>query len=116
MFNQTSVLALALAGALAASMAGASSAAETPATYSRQVKTADLNLAVEGDARTLLRRIRHAAINVCASANDNPRFEWTSASFRKCVRQTSDEAVASVNSPMVTALYGGDFVTKVAVK
>jgi UrcA family protein len=116
MFNQTSVLALVLTGAIAASMAGASWAAEPPTDYSQQVKVADLNLASEAGARTLLQRIRHAATGVCASAQDDPRFQWTNPSYRRCVREASDRAVASLNSPMVTAIYGGQTVTKVASK
>ena len=75
---------------------------------SRTVKYGDLNINNEDGARTLLRRIRVASEYVCTGGDMN----WSGAlnysrSYRKCLRQAQDEAVAKVNSPPLQALHNG---------
>lgn len=66
------------------------------------VKYGDVNLSTESGARTLYRRIRGAARSVCGEEGrsiDEQRM-WA-----RCVRNSMDEAVATVHSPLVTAIY-----------
>ena len=85
------------------------------ATVSRKVSYPDLNISQPQDARVLLQRIRNAAKYVCAGGMSEP-LQYTSRSYRKCVRDAHDRAVADVHSPMVTALHSGVSGTEVASK
>lgn len=85
------------------------------ATVSRKVAYPDLDLTQPQGARALLHRIRNAAAYVCANGATRP-LEYSSRSYRKCVRDASDRAVADVHSSMVTALYTGASGTEVASK
>lgn len=88
--------------------AGASLAA--PAAPSDQVSVAvgvgDLNLAAQPGAATALRRIHNAAQSICGPAPDIRDLE-RGADYRACIAASMGPAVASLNNPLVTALYSG---------
>ena len=99
---------IAALAALSAIAAGHPAAAGTqigsPDTRSTRVSYADLNLQSEAGARTMFQRIRHAARSVCEiNLND----EWDGrVQYFACVRDTTDRAVATLNSPLVAAMNG----------
>jgi UrcA family protein len=71
---------------------------------SEKVSYADLNLSTPAGASTLYRRIQRAARSVCG-ADDRvgsilPHLQW-----RKCYESAVADAVAKVNSPMLTAVH-----------
>jgi UrcA family protein len=70
-----------------------------PNTISVVVTSEGLNLGDLGGARTMLHRIRQAADKVCAFEEKDD--------FGGCVRSKVDDAVARLNSPMVSAINGG---------
>lgn len=84
-------------------------------TVSRKVAFPDLDISQPQGAKALLHRIRNAASYVCAGGATEP-LQYTSRSYRKCVRDAQDRAVADVHNPMVTALHTGVTGTEVASK
>jgi len=64
----------------------------------------DLNLATESGASTLLHRIRRAAKEACGERG--PSLVEV-ADWQACVIGATDDAVRSVHSPLLTALYSG---------
>ncbi|GAA0537827.1 UrcA family protein [Rhizomicrobium palustre] len=68
------------------------------------VSYADLDLARPAGATTLINRIRVAAETVCGSADirDLAAFRRRSA----CVTEAMDNAIRSVNAPLVARVYG----------
>ena len=111
MFKTTLITTLAMAAVLGAGApAHASPDPSDTTTYSRAVRVSDLDLSNEASARALIQRIRTTATHVCTRASGRVATDpllWTSRNFRDCVQNASDRAVASVNQPMVTALYTG---------
>jgi len=70
---------------------------------SEKVSFADLNLSTLEGATALYRRIEHAAHTVCypdGSQVLGRYFEW-----KKCYQSAIADAVAKVNSPMLTAVH-----------
>ena len=80
---------------------------------SRKVAYPDLDISRPQGAKALLHRIRNAASIVCAGGLSQP-LQNTSRSYRKCVADAANRAVADVNSPMVTALHSGSVGTEIA--
>lgn len=92
--------ALAVPALLGASVASAAQTLEGP---SASVRFDDLNLATAQGANALLVRLRVAAHTVCDpldSKNLDLHMQWL-----RCYHRAVDDAVASVNSPEVNAVY-----------
>ena len=110
MFAKTSfaaVAALSVLGFAATTHASpASDASSDPATMSVNVSVADLNLASPVGARIVLQRIHNAAATICGSEPDI-RLTERFALYQSCVKTTVDKTVASLDSPLVTAMNGG---------
>jgi UrcA family protein len=68
------------------------------------VSYADLDLSKMAGARTLYRRIASAARGVCGE--DGRRIE-EQIQWRSCYQGAIADAVAAVNSPLLTAVQGG---------
>ena len=89
------------------SLSGGALAAPAPAAAPTvTVPYADLDLSQAKDAATMLKRIRHAAGEVCrdmpgAAGNDPETIERVTA----CYRQTLARAVAGLNAPRVSEAY-----------
>ncbi|HLZ74082.1 UrcA family protein [Phenylobacterium sp.] len=66
-----------------------------------KVYFADLNLSDPAGAQVLLQRLRHAATNVCAVVHRNLDF---AGYYDSCISGSVADAVAKLNSPMLTAL------------
>ena len=89
-----SALSLALAGPVLAQ----------PVVQTLHVAIADVNTQTESGARTLLARIDHAARTVCGPAPETRELTEQSQ-YRACVAQAKDNAVNSLNLPVLQALY-----------
>jgi UrcA family protein len=74
------------------------------------VHYADLDLSSSAGATTLYHRIRGAAKGVCGTAGMSfvEKANWSA-----CVNDAVGNAVSSVNSPLLTALYSGKQPTTV---
>jgi len=70
------------------------------------VGVGDLNLAAQPGAAIALRRIHAAARSICGPAPDIKDLERT-ADYRGCIAASMGPAVASLNNPLVTALFTG---------
>jgi len=99
----TTVAALASIGFAGASLAAP---AANPDQMSVAVGVGDLNLATQPGATVALRRIHNAAQSICGPAPDIRDLERTT-DYRGCIAASMGPAVASLNSPLVTALYTG---------
>ena len=74
----------------------------------------DLNLQREGDAKSLLRRIQHAALVACG-ASDESIPEYRRLTIRsKCYSNAVSSAVYKINSPILTAIYTNTRPTELA--
>jgi UrcA family protein len=75
-----------------------------------KVSYADLNLSTLAGATTLYRRIERAARTVCgpeSSLREIQRYrDW-----KNCYESAVSNAVARVNSPLLTAVHGSSLVT-----
>jgi UrcA family protein len=69
-----------------------------------KVRYSDLDLTTQAGADTLYHRIRGAARQVCGYEASS---FWGQRSFRNCVNGAVGNAVATVNSPLLTALHAG---------
>jgi UrcA family protein len=78
------------------------SQAATPDTAQRTVRYSDLDLTTLDGNAALYRRLRTAAVRVCQADSDLPPLGG-----RRCARSALDNAVNSVNSPMLTLINGG---------
>lgn len=78
-----------------------------PDAVSVKVAIGDLNLANRAGAATALRRIHNAAGDICGARPSNLDLQRT-ADYRECMAATVGQAVASLASPTVTALYNGE--------
>jgi UrcA family protein len=80
------------------------SAADPSGARSMTVSYRDLNLSTIEGATALYQRIRHAANSVCdePGAGVTRYLEWKS-----CYQAAIADAVAKVNSPLLTSVYGG---------
>jgi UrcA family protein len=78
-------------------------AADPSGVRSETVSYRDLNLSTIEGATTLYLRIKHAANRVCDPGTGVAYFqEW-----RSCYRAAIADAVAKVNSPLLTSVHGG---------
>jgi UrcA family protein len=68
------------------------------------VKYGDLNLSTIEGASTLYHRLKSAATSVC---DDQGRGIGAYQAWRSCYRAAMADAVAKVNSPLLTGLYKG---------
>jgi UrcA family protein len=100
----TTVAFVVFTGCAGASLAAP--AAANPDQVSVAVRFGDLNLAAQPGAAVALRRIHNAAQSICGPAPDIKDLERT-ADYRGCVAASMGPAVASLNNPLVTALYTG---------
>ncbi len=96
----------ALGCAVAVHAAPAAASSPDPAAMSITVSVADLDLANRAGAKTALQRIHAAAKTVCGEEPDIGAIERLSL-YGACIRTSTDRAVASLNSPVATALNGG---------
>jgi len=94
-------------GAASSQSAFAQSSDDTAVT----VSYADLNLATDRDAKTLLHRIHTAAVLGCDASPVMPLS--LKRVYDQCVADRVDHAVAMVNSPLLTALNNGQAPTTV---
>jgi UrcA family protein len=100
----TTVAFIACAGLAGNALAGPTGSA--PDRVSVSVGVGDLNLAAEAGAASALSRIHNAARSICGTAPDAKDLGRT-ADYRDCMTAAIAPAVASLNSPLVTALYTG---------
>jgi len=74
----------------------------------------DLDLQREGDARTLLGRIRRAAMEACgASSESAPEYRRITLKS-KCYADGVSAAVSNINAPRLTELYDRSLPTTLA--
>jgi len=83
----------------------AASADEPVATSSIAVNKAGLDLSSQRDATRLLVRLDRAALSVCGASTFSFRQVQDATRASECYRQSMDQAVASLNSPTVNAIY-----------
>lgn len=106
MFAKTCFAALAAAATLGSALSAHAAPAVAAATdqdgVSKAVFVGDLDLSSRAGARAAISRIRAAAVAVCGDSPD-PRFLERAAPYHACLRTAVDRAVASLDSPIVTA-------------
>ena len=78
-----------------------------PAAMTVKVSFADLELSSPAGAKSVLNRIHAAAKTVCGGEPDIRLLE-RSAIYHSCMKATVERAVASLDSPAVTALNAGE--------
>jgi UrcA family protein len=100
----TTVAFIAFAGFAGASLAAP--AASNPDQVSVAVGVGDLNLGAQPGAAIALRRIHAAARSICGPSPDIKDLD-RAAEYRGCMAASMGPAVASLNNPLVTALYTG---------
>lgn len=93
--------AIAAASALTALTAAPAMAHET-----KSVSYANLDLGTEEGARAMLARINEAARDVCRS-HDGRMSVSERRMVRVCVAEATEQTVAQLNSPTVTAMFEG---------
>jgi UrcA family protein len=96
--------ALGCAAAVHAAPLAASSS--DPAAMTVPVSIADLNLSDSDGAKMALQRIRTAAKTVCGEEPDSRQLERVSL-YHACIKSSTNRAVASLDSPIVSALNSG---------
>ena len=69
------------------------------------VSKAGLDLSSERDATRLLARLDRAALNVCGASAFSLREVQAATRASDCYHQSMDQAVASLNSATVNAIY-----------
>lgn len=82
-------------------------AAEEGTIPAQTVKYDDLNLATRQGAQTLYRRITAAAYEVCLMHNQDDGALKAEVARRLCVRNATQEAVAKIGNPLLTAIHEG---------
>jgi UrcA family protein len=112
MSAKTLLTAVALIGSFgfAGNALSAPATASNPDVVSVKVAVGDLNLGDVAGAAVALRRIHNAAGSICGAAPYALDLDRTAA-YRQCMGATVGEAVASLASPTVTALYNGQRAT-----
>ena len=107
MFTKSTVAALAALTALGfAATAPSAYAGNDTANFDTaavKVSYADLNLSSQAGATVLLHRIHQVAKTICGEPGKDLIL---ARSTEKCIHSTVDDAVASVNSPVLTAMNG----------
>jgi UrcA family protein len=101
-----SSLSIVLAAATLATAAGfaSTSVAAEQHTTSTIIRYSDLNLANPEGASAMMKRIRHAAKQVC---EPRPYSVLEYDGWRECVGKATAGAVSRLNAPLVTAVYEG---------
>lgn len=98
-------LMLALASCVALGfMAAAPASAEARAPTAQIVHYSDLNIDRASGARTLLRRINHAARVACGDHMGRTNFGERRA-IRQCEREAVEAAVAKIDNTTLTAMF-----------
>ena len=88
---------------LLAALAGVTTTAAIAADAGKiTVNYKDLDLSREADAKTMLQRIKDAAERICDLRGTADLL--TKSAREACVKDTVNDAVASLNSPLVAAL------------
>jgi UrcA family protein len=107
MLYKSSIAALAITSVVGLVGAGQPAVAET---VSIKVQYSDLNLSSDAGARTMLRRIRHAAKEACGPDTTDP---WVyDYEYIPCVNAAVADGVARLGNPTVAALNGGSGKSK----
>ncbi|WP_165842964.1 UrcA family protein [Phenylobacterium deserti] len=97
---------LGLIAAAAVIAAPAAAFADEPVvTTSIAVSKAGLDLSSERDAARLLVRLDRAALSACGASTFSVREVQAATRGSECYQQSMDQAVASLNSPTVNAVY-----------
>jgi UrcA family protein len=83
----------------------ASAQAASAGEMSIKIQSGDLDLSRSTGAKVMLQRIHSAATRICGPAPS----DWlhNGRQYEACVKTTTDRAVESLGSPMVTAMNGG---------
>jgi UrcA family protein len=97
---RTLIATAAVLGALANAPAAV---AEPQARNSVRVLYADLDLSREAGAQVLLERIKAASLRVCGP-RPSPKELRITISYKTCYRDAVSQAVASIESPLLSAL------------
>ena len=98
-------LAAAAALCLGLTTGGHAAFAQSPDTMSVRVSYADLNLASQAGAKAVLQRIVNAAGTICGT---EPTAPLDRMDYARCVKATTDRAIASVGNPTLTAVSRGE--------
>jgi UrcA family protein len=98
------LLLYACATALMAGAAVPAAAADRIVTQTGTIKTRDLNLTLQRDARTLLRRATARVDDLCAETDSSLNRDRR-RSERACAAAAMARLVSQLNAPMVTAEY-----------
>jgi len=77
-------------------------------TYGVLVRYGDLNVNTAKGAEQLYRRISYAAHEACSDVVA-PSYALLGAAYRRCRQTAVEDAVAKVDRPRLTALYGQHF-------
>jgi UrcA family protein len=101
--KRTNVLLASGLAAVVLGLASASSFATTSGARSMKVSYGELDLSKSSGAETLYRRIKKAAYVVCG-AYDSP-MPWIYTAKSQCFKTAVDDAVAKVNSPLLTSVH-----------
>lgn len=104
----SAAIAIGAVGLAVGSMTGVAQAQTAPKQVTAHVSYADLDISTEDGASTLLKRIKTAAKEACGpDPVMSPLTPAAPTRYDRCVKETSDNAVADVNAPLVVALYTG---------
>jgi UrcA family protein len=100
------IIAASVAALAFATAASAQSIHVTDTDTARQVKVSygDLDLSHPAGAQVLIARVREAAGLACGEAPTLANLEQSQA-YRACVVKTADGAIASLDAPIVSAMY-----------
>ncbi len=74
-------------------------------TRTEAVRTSDLDLSTPAGAAVMLRRINHAARDVCSPEPVRITNLEDSADYQRCMRGATNRAVGTLNTPAVTYAY-----------
>jgi UrcA family protein len=104
--NTRQLIAICAATLAIATGASAQTIRVTDSDTQRSVKVSygDLDLSHSEGAQVLINRVREASQIACGESPSLANLEQAQA-YRSCVVSTADQAIASVGSPMVTAMY-----------
>jgi UrcA family protein len=104
------ITSLAAAALALAALSQPASAGDRTMERSVTISYADLNLSSPDGARVLYKRIKQAARTACGPEPRGivlefyPRAQWQ---HKSCIRKAVENAVASLDNPMVTAVHEG---------
>jgi len=101
----TKITLIALTSALALGFAACGQSASAQTADGVTVSYADLNISTAAGAKVLLQRIHAAAADACGVAPTGPLD--LQREHADCAKQVTDQTVANVNSPVLTAMNNG---------